>query len=194
MAVSRVHRHTELIWDGPGWRRKRPRQWLPSREKYYFFTRAGHTWLLHWKPFNGIWLLAELTGGPAGQSHTLTPRPEKKMPVKRRPGSSGSPVGVPEAKQTSTILAKLPALREWMVATTYDDGSLRMPGKLSVDIYGTAWSVMLRDPNNGLRLSVRGEDLDKTLLTLEQLLGVEEAPWERDQRLTDQIAKKGKKK
>jgi hypothetical protein len=81
-----------------------------------------------------------------------------------------------------------------MVATVYDDGSDREPGKLSLEVYGTSWSLTLRDPNTGLRLAVRGEELDKVLLLAEQLLGVEEAPWERDKYLTEQLAKKSKKK
>lgn len=116
------------------------------------------------------------------------------MPVRKRPGQVAHDVKVPEAKVTSVLLAKLPALREWMVSTLYDDGSARVPGKLNIEVYGSMWCVTLRDPNNGLRLPIRGEDLDKCLLLVEQCLGVEEAPWERDQYLTDQLAKKSKKK
>lgn len=115
------------------------------------------------------------------------------MPVKRRKSDVSGEVARPEAKVTSVLLAKLPSVREWMVATTYDDGSSRVPGKLNLEVYGQSWSVTLRDPNNGLRLNVRGDDLDKVLLTLEQLLGVEEAPWEQDEYLTAQLAKKKKK-
>jgi hypothetical protein len=115
------------------------------------------------------------------------------MAVKRRGQLSGEDVRVPEAKVTSVLLAKLPAVREWMVSTVYDDGSARVPGKLGLEVYGQTWVVTLRDPNNGLRLQVRGDDLDRALLTVEQLLGVDEAPWEQDAYLTSQLAKKKKK-
>jgi len=192
--TTRVLGNLCLLYDNGKWKRKRVHQVLPRYEKWFYFRRGHHLLLLHWAPHQGIWLVAERIGSEFSDPHTVTPRPEKKMPIKRRPGPTAGPAHMPEAKVTSVILAKLPALREWMVATTFDDGSARESGKLSLEIYGTSWCLMLRDPNNGLRLPVRGEDLDKTLLLAEQLLGVEEAPWERDNWLTEQLAKKRKKK
>lgn len=185
---------THLSWTGPTWVRKRVRSYLPSREKWYYLQRGQHCLLLHWRPWAGIWLVAERYGGPRGELLYHTPRPEKVMAIRKRPGQVSNDVKVPEAKVTSLILAKLPALREWMVSTLYDDGSARVPGKINIEVYGSMWCVTLRDANNGLRLPVRGEELDKCLLLVEQYLGVEEAPWERDQYLTDQLAKKTKKK
>jgi len=194
MAVTRVLGQLCLLYDNGKWKRKRVHQMLPRYEKWYYYRRGVHLWLLHYVPRHGIWLVAERRGDVSAEPHTVTPRGEIEMPVKKRPGQQAHDVRQPEAKVTSTMLAKLPALREWMVCTTYDDGSSRVPGKLSLEIYGTAWCLMLRDPNNGLRLPVRGEDLDKVLMLAEQLLGVEEAPWERDNWLSEQLAKKGKKK
>lgn len=192
--VRRVNGLDLIEWSGPAWCGRRVGRFLPRREKWWYLVRGKHCLLLHWKPWNGIWLIAERIGGPHGELLYHTPRPERAMPIRKRLEQSSADVKVPEAKVTSVLLAKLPAIREWMVSTVYDDGSSRVPGKLNVEVYGTLWCVTLRDPNNGLRLSIRAEDLDKCLLLVEQCLGVDEAPWERDQYLTDQLAKKGKKK
>jgi len=194
MAVTRVFGQLCLVYDNGKWKRKKVCQLLPRREKWYYYRRGDHLLLLHWRPYHGIWLVAERRGDASSEPHTITPRKERPMPIKKRPGQTVDAARMPEAKVTSVLLGKLPALREWMVSTTYDDGSPREPGKLSIEIYGTAWSIQVRDPNNGLRMNVRAEELDKALLLMEQLLGVEEAPWERDNYLTEQLAKKRKKK
>lgn len=193
MATKRVLANLCLIHDRPGWTRKRPCQWLPSREKWFYFERPPHLLLLHWKPWGGIWLVAERRGDVSAEPHTLSPRPETTMAIKKRQPAPQSGQQQPAAKATSVLLAKLPALREWLTATAYEDGSARTPGRLSLEVYGTTWSLLLRDPDAAARLPIRGEDLDKVLLLAEQLLGVEEAPWERDNYLAEQLGKKKRK-
>lgn len=193
MATTRVYDHLMLIWDGPPRGRKRVCQWLPRREKWFYFQRGRHILLLHWAPWRGIWLVAERVGDTRAEPHTISPRSDWKMGVKKRDPMAQNGAPSTPAKAASVILAKLPALREWLTATTYEDGTARTPGKLSLEVYGTVWSVLLRDPDAAARLSIKGEDLDKTLLLVEQLLGVEEAPWERDDWLASQLAKKKKK-
>lgn len=100
----------------------------------------------------------------------------------------------PALPATSVLLAKLPAIREFLSATGYDDGSPRVPGYLTLRNRGHSYEITLYDPDAGLRLPARGPDLDKTLLLAEQLLGVQEAPWEVDNYLTEQLAKKSKKR
>lgn len=194
MPTSRVFDKVCLLYDNGTWKRRKPCQWLPRREKTFYFRRGRHLLTLHWKPFNGIWLLAERSGDEHSEPHTTNPRPEKEMGIKKRPSQAQSATVTPPAKATSVLLAKLPALREWLTATAYEDGSARTPGKLSVETYGQTWSVLLRDPDAAARMNVRGEELDKVLMLVEQLLGVEEAPWERDNWLAEQLVKKGKKK
>lgn len=101
---------------------------------------------------------------------------------------------MPPAPMTSVLLAKLPAIREFMSATQYDDGSPREPGYMTIRTWGTQWQVTVYDPDSGARMPVRAPELDKALLLVEQLLGVEEAPWEIDRYLSEQLAKKSKKK
>ena len=194
MPTSRVYDKLCLHYDNGKWKRKSAYMLLPRREKWFYYRRGSHLLLLHWKPFAGIWLHAERVGDDSAEPHTITLRSDYPMAVKKRQPKDLTGTGLPSASPTSVLLAKLPALREWLTATTYEDGTARNPGKLSVETYGVTWSILLRDPDAGLRLNVRAPELDKALLLVEQLLGVEEAPWERDEWLTAQLAKKGKKK
>jgi hypothetical protein len=54
--------------------------------------------------------------------------------------------------------------------------------------------VTYYDPDSGTRLPCRGATLDQALTLGEQLLGVEEAPWEGDKYLMEQLVAKTKKK
>ncbi len=114
--------------------------------------------------------------------------------MKRRNAPLGGGAIVPALPMASTILAKLPAVREFLTATEYEDHSPRQPGYVTLRNRTTTFEVTLYDPDAGARLAVRGPDLDKTLLLVEQLLGVEEAPWELDGYLQEQLARRAKKK
>lgn len=190
----RVNGYRVLVWRPPGRRPHKPRSWLPARETYYYFTRGIYTWFLHWRPHLGMWLASERVGPPPGIVSTIYQRPEKVMAIKKRVMLDGAGGQVPGASSVSILLAKLPALREFLSATSYEDGSRRAPGVLRVQTQGTLWEITIQDPEAAARLTVRGQELDKTLLLLEQLLGVEEAPWELDRYLAEKRDGKKKKK
>jgi hypothetical protein len=119
----------------------------------------------------------------------------EEMRVKRRipPQGSGKNI-VPALPATSVILAKVPAMRAFVTDTAYEDGSPRVPGYFTLRNRVACFEVTLYDPDSGCRLPVRGSDLDKALQMAEQLLGVEEAPWEVDQYLLGQLEQRGRKK
>ena len=98
------------------------------------------------------------------------------------------------APKTSIVLAKFPALRDFLTATAYEDKSHRTPGYMTLRTIGVAWQLTLYDPDSGARLPVRANDLDGVLSLAEQLLGVEEAPWEIDRYLSEMLSKRTKKK
>ena len=56
------------------------------------------------------------------------------------------------------------------------------------------YELTLYDLDSGTRLPVRAATLDEVLAAAEKLLGVENAPWEIDRYLTEQLAGKNKKK
>lgn len=116
------------------------------------------------------------------------------MPVKRRAPLAQVGALAPPAPAASMILARLPALREFLSATSYDDGSPRSPGTFRLSSRFAAWEVTIQDPDAAARLTARDVSLDKALLLVEQLLGVEDAPWETDRYLAEALSKKSKKK
>jgi len=113
--------------------------------------------------------------------------------MKRRQAAVPGQHVVPALPSSSTLWPKLPALREFITATTYDDGSARTPGYVTVRNRVTTFEVTVYDPDGAARLSARAPTLDGALSLVEQLLGVEEAPWEPDRYLQEQSAKLNKK-
>lgn len=100
----------------------------------------------------------------------------------------------PALPATSDVLRKLPQLREFITATTYEDGSVRVPGDFALRNRGTGFEVTLYDPDAGLRLPCRGSTIDDAFMLAEKLLGVEDAPWEVDDYLTQRLAKRKARK
>lgn len=183
-----------LIWRPPGGRPRKPRTWLPRRETYYYLTRGIYTLFLHWLPHAGMWTASERVGPPPGIVSTVYLRPERGVGIKKRLPPDGVGGIMPSALGTSVLLAKLPALREFLSCTSYEDGTARTPGYLRVQTQGTLWEVTIQDPDAAARLTARAQELDKALLLVEQLLGVDEAPWELDRYLAERRDGKKKKK
>ena len=114
--------------------------------------------------------------------------------MKRRQAARPGDTVLPALPSTSTHLPKLPALREFLSATKYDDDTPRTPGYVTVRNRVTTYEVTVYDPDSASRLSCRGPTLDAALALVEQLLGVEEAPWEPDNYLASQQTKSKPKK
>ena len=172
----------------------RPRHWLPRREYWYYLLRRGRLLLLEWLPHHGLWCVSESLASDPGHSYVNYGRRPKALTMKRREalGLTGvPPVG---AAPASVMLAKVPSLREWLTATTYDDGTARTPGALRLSTRNALWCATVTDPDAGARLLVSSDSLDKLLLLVEQLIGAAEAPWEIDPYATRTGQKKPKKK
>lgn len=114
---------------------------------------------------------------------------------KRTPLVAGGQIIVPPLPSKSMILGKLPTMRDWLTATAYEDGSPRQPSYVTLRNRGAVFELTTYDPDQGARLPVSGPEIDHVLLAMEQLLGVDEAPWEVDRYLAGLLVpKKGKKK
>jgi hypothetical protein len=178
-----------------GWCGRRVRQWVskyvvsclnvltPSKNFHYV-----------WKPRAG-WRVSRVCdrGDHTGASDRIFPQPEGDAMKRRIPAVSADAPPVPASKH-SVIWGKLPALRDFLTATAYEDGSTRVPGYMQVKTIGVAWQVTLYDPDSGARLPVRATELDAAFALAEQLLGVEDAQWEVDRYLSEMLAKRTKKK
>jgi len=115
------------------------------------------------------------------------------MPLKRRDGVSQG--GIVAALEMPALLAKRwPVIAEFLVATKFDDGSSRAPGELKLANRGAGWLCTLYDVEQAARISVNAPTVEQGLSLLEQLLGVEEAPWEHDQYLQTLLDRRKKKK
>jgi len=82
---------------------------------------------------------------------------------------------------------------EHMAMLQYDDGEPRRVGWITMRTIGSAWQVVVKDPDGCASFTAVGKTLDEALDTAALLLGSEEAPWEPDTWLEKDAAKTKKK-
>lgn len=111
---------------------------------------------------------------------------------RRTPAEAGLPA-LP-LPSDSKLFVKWPLIREFMTSTAYDDGTPRTPGYLTWRNKGGSFEITVFDPDAGLRCAVRAMTIDDTFAAVEMLLGAENAPWETDRYLTEELLKKKKKR
>jgi len=184
-----------LVSWSPGWHGQRVCRYLPRAGEVFLRISDGSRWYhIQWLPREGYWVTSAGTGATPGEGvYHWSPRFQSDA-MKRRQVAAPGEHKLPALPMASTILAKLPALREFLTATEYEDGGNRQPGYMTMRNRGTTFEVTLYDPDSGHRIACRGTSFDETLLLAEKLLGTPEAPWEVDQYLTDQLAKRSRKK
>lgn len=100
--------------------------------------------------------------------------------MKRKGKPADGSVVTAQASLRTTILAQCPHLVEHLSVRAYDDGGQRQTGRLIVDVVGSMWRCIAKDADSGMQLVVYMPSLDDALLSLELLLGADEAPWEPD--------------
>jgi hypothetical protein len=182
-----------LRWTGARSGCRRVCQWLPRRELWFRVVLRSKQLLIHWRPHAGLWCVAvERKGIPNDPTSHSYPRP-KEHRVKRRLPPAGAADLVPPLAHESSILVDLPLVRQFLTATQYEDKTARTPGYWWLMNRVTAFEVILFDPDSGSRLPCRAADLDSALLLAERLLGTEDAPWEQDRYLMEQLQKRSKK-
>lgn len=115
------------------------------------------------------------------------------MPIRRRV-SSPDTLKLPPLPSDSKLLVKCPLLREFLTAREYSDGTPRTPGYFTLRPGVLDFACTLSDPDACQRATVRARNLDDLFAGLELLLGAEDGPWEPDNYLLEQAAKKTKKK
>lgn len=171
----------------------KPSQWLPRSERYFVWRSASRDVLVLWKPFVGICPLSSVPAGSLGtvginQYVNLESRKMKKLSM-----NLGEGVALPALPAESAVLKKFPRLCEFMVNTSYDDGSPRAPGRLWMDNDGVALTVTLFEPSGFARVRLRASTLDEAFALAERHLANEGAVWEVDQYARDRAAGKKKK-
>jgi hypothetical protein len=183
------------IWKPLRTRRINRGNLVPRFRTTSLLVKVSRNWYRYvWRPRVGWWCVSwGSLGCPIETPKGTQPYPIGDAMKRRSTPAVGHTVqaALPAA---STILAKLPAIRAFVTDTQYDDGTPRTPGYLTIRNRGIAFEITLYDPDSGTRLPLRAPDLDKLLLLIEQLVGVEDAPWELDPYLTEQLERRAKKK
>lgn len=173
------------------------RHWLtvPRIQGYRIRVLVGAHWRVYTYRFQTGWVWS--AWGHGGRSSVTAEQMPFEwrwiMAVQRRTAPSDK-VPPPPLPAPLVVLVNSPLLSEHIVATKYDDGLVRVPGSFKVENIGSAFRVTVYDHDAGLRLPVTGPTLESALEEVEVLLGTADAPWEIDRYLSEQVAKRGKKK
>jgi len=114
------------------------------------------------------------------------------MPI-RKPSFDPATLVPPDLPSESKLLAKLPALRTFLTARSYEGGGVRLPGKFWFEATSSGFFVTLFDLDNALKVSGRAPTLDDAFALLELLAGAENLQWEPDEFQAQRQAKKKKK-
>lgn len=181
-------------WTGRPAYPSRTGQRASTRECWRYSWRKHWLILWHWVPWAGWYLHATYDGRtesrPLVDTHALSLEDQ----MKRKIVTAGAGVIMPRLSETSLLLAKLPAIREFLTQTAYEDNTSRQPGYLTLRNKGHAFELTLYDWDGGCRLPLLDSTFDKVLLGMEALLGLEDAPWAVDKYLMEMLAKKTKRK
>lgn len=178
----------------PGWHGRRVSQWCPRHRQTNLHVEAVLRWYLYrWSPRVGWECVASGIKGQPVTTPTTLYLTHRELAMKRRNAPASTGVIQPALPAASVMLGKLPAIREFLTATEYEDKSPRTPGYITIRNRQVTFEATLYDPDSGSRLSARAAKLDDVLALLEQLLGVEEAPWEIDSYLTEMLNRRTKR-
>lgn len=111
-----------------------------------------------------------------------------RKPSERR--VQGQQVGSVERDEIATLC---PTLWEYMTATTWDDGSARLPSSLLLFAQDGMLKGMLRDRDAGLCLWVAGSSISGLLGVLEAALLDPQTEWRVDRQQPGQTASRKKR-
>jgi len=174
---------------------RRSHQRLPRFGLYHIRVLDCGFWVLYeWRPRCGYTVVGLGLGGRTDTVKVTLPASWSfEVGLKRREGVPSG--GVVAALEMPAIFAKRwPGVAEFLVATQFEDGSSRAPGEIRFANRGAGWLVTLYDVEQAARLPVNAPTIEQGLSLMEQLLGVEEAPWEHDQYLQTLLDRRKKKR
>jgi hypothetical protein len=156
----------------------RPRRWLPKVPLMFTWTRDGQRTLLYHRPYLGLFVAATCNRGcaflPCQHFPLLRAHP---VPVRKPKLAAAAATAAAKIKPKS-CLSHLTALIAHCSAVTFDDGSAREPGTLTIGSQRGVWRVAARDLANNCQVCVVDQDLDTALVSLDLLVGDQETPWE----------------
>jgi len=149
---------------------------------------------VHWDPWNGYWCSGFRPAGMGfnqSENDVTWEKPSMPMPKRSGPAAALTP---PDLPSTTKVMAKCPLLVQFLTCRSWDDGSVRTPGRFWFDAGALGFSITLKDPNLALQAVLRAGTIDDVFGLCEAFLGQENAQWEVDQYQADKLAEKVKKK
>lgn len=173
------------------------RRWLtvPRVNGYCIRVLFRDCWRVYTYYIGTGWVWAQWGyGGRAAVATQPMPFQWRWMMAVRRRSAPSDKVPPPPLPMPMAVLVNSPLLAEHLVVTKYDDGTVRVPGSFRVENIGSAFRVTVYDHDAGLRLPCTGPTLEEALEQVEVMLGTPDAPWEIDRYLSEQVAKRTKKK
>jgi hypothetical protein len=96
-------------------------------------------------------------------------------------GSEGKMAG-PAADVSGPLLAKHPALAEWLTAVAWDDGKPRQVGTLMVLAEGGLWKAWLHDRAQARACWLAAERLDALFAAIEETVASGRGDWRPDKK------------
>jgi len=168
-------------------------RWLPRRVVKYWYQVGDRYLCVVWQPRRGLFplSLSRVIGGVMRAVSEFADLRDERM--KRFAVAGGEGVAAAPLSSESKVLVKFPRLRDFLTATTYDDGTPRSPGRLWIENDGLSFVVTLFEPSAFLRVRLRAITFDDGMTLAETHLGMENAPWEVDTWARDRAQQKKKK-
>lgn len=172
----------------------KPRRWVPLREQAEFLVWSGAVrYTLRWYPRRGYVMTSWYRRGEYLDHPIKTPHMKGLVMKRRAVVGAAAPVR-PPLSSDCVEMHHLPLIREFLSATSYEDGSARTPGYLWLTNRGTAYELVLFDPDAGARAPFLALTISEVFMAAELHLMAEEGAWQPDRYLQEQLSKKGKRK
>jgi len=184
----------EIHWSGLwrlGRRRKKTPRWVGGKNREFTLFGPGVRVLLSYRRWQGMAVLGWSRSRDGGVTWNLIHRVEWPDMKKRKPAGEGSPSRHLAALDVPYEPGLLP-LVEHCALLQYDDGDPRKPGKFFVETMGTAWRIMVKDPDTSTQFTAVGLTLAAALEAAALFLACDDAPWEPDVFALERNSKKKK--
>jgi len=177
----------------PPWKPQKPGQWLKSRGDWIVYLVGARYVSAVWKPWKGLLAVGSGLQGSRFLDRVYCDHFEVMPMIKRRDVSTSAGYVVPPLSADSKLLAKCPALLEFLTATQYEDGSPRTPGYMWISNRTAAFEVTVFDPDGCGKLPVLAKTLDEAFALVEVHLRADQAPWQQDGFLLKKASEKKKR-
>lgn len=170
-------------------RPRRAHRWVKRVRHILRILLGAFTIVVRYVPGWGYVLSAVEKAGQLLHEFDVTLSRRKRAVKPKKPHGSADPATPCHVAAVETeLLGQCPNIVAHMAVTRYDDGKPRQVGWVMLKTVGVTWVLEAKDPDSGCRLTAVAGTLDDALVTLDALLGADDAPW-----IADQWAQKGGK-